>query len=464
MSVISSDVSTNPVTALAELVEQTRFDTLSESAVHATRTFLLDTLGCGVAGSSAPKVDAVVAAAQGWGEGGEATVWGDRRRLPAAQACIANGYRIHALEWDCVHEPAVVHPMATLLPALLANAERRSAAGRPVDGRQLILSIALGVEIAAMIGAASTSVMRFFRPATCGGFGVVAGLGSMEGFKASTMMDAFGLQYGQTSGTMQAHVEGSTLLGLQVGFNGRAGLTSIDLARAGMNGPKDILTGRYGYYTLFETSHDIATWWAKLGREWQITRVSHKPFPSGRLTHAAVDALQQAQAELGFAAADLESVEIAVPPLAYRLVGRPDIPEPTPNYARLCIPYVGAVTLLDGSCEPESFAPGRLSDPGVHAVAARIQVREDDNPDVNALWPQSFDLRLRDGRRWQRVIATPIGHPDNPLSTERHLAKFRKCWSVSGMPAAQGEQVLDLVDRLESVDDVSALARLLARV
>jgi 2-methylcitrate dehydratase PrpD len=62
------------------------------------------------------------------------------------------------------------------------------------------------------------------------------------------------------------------------------------------------------------------------------------------------------------------------------------------------------------------------------------------------------------------VIATPIGHPDNPLSTERHLAKFRKCWSVSGMPAAQGEQVLDLVDRLESVDDVSALARLLARV
>lgn len=459
----ASASSENPVTALADLVARARFADLSEAAVRATRTFLLDTLGCGVAGSTAPKVDAVVDAAQRWGAGEEATVWGDRRRLPAAQACIANGYRIHALEWDCVHEPAVVHPMATLLPALLANAERRAAAGAPVDGRQLLLSIALGVEIAAMIGAASTSVMRFFRPATCGGFGVVAGLGSMERLDTATMMNAFGIQYGQTSGTMQAHVEGSTLLGLQVGFNGRAGLTSIDLAMAGMSGPKDVLTGPYGYYKLFETSHDIPGWWARLGEQWQITRVSHKPFPSGRLTHAAVDALQQAQAELGFRAEDLAAAEIAVPPLAYRLVGRPDIPEPAPNYARLCIPYVGAVTLIDGSCQPEAFAADRLKDPAIHAVASRITVRQDDNPDVNALWPQRFDLSLRDGRRWQRVIETPIGHPDNPLSTERHLAKFRRCWTLSGMPATQGEQVIGMVDALESVDDVARLARLLAR-
>jgi aconitate decarboxylase len=463
MSAASFTAHDNPLTALAELVAHSRFEHLSEAAVKATRIFLLDTLGCGVAGSTAPKVDAVVNAASRWGEGGQATVWGDRRRLPAAQACIANGYRIHALEWDCVHEPAVVHPMATLLPALLAHAERRAQAGQPVDGRQLILSIALGVEIAAMIGAASTSVMRFFRPATCGGFGVVAGLGSMQGLGADTLMNAFGIQYGQTSGTMQAHVEGSTLLGLQVGFNGRAGLTSIDLAEAGLSGPREVLTGQYGYYKLFETSHDIPTWWARLGKQWQITRISHKPFPSGRLTHAAVDAFQQAQRELGFSAEQLASAQIAVPPLAYRLVGRPDIPEPAPNYARLCIPYVGAVTLIDGGCEPEAFATARLSDSAVHRVAARIHVKQDENPDVNALWPQAFDLTLTDGRSWSRVIETPIGHPDNPLSPERHLAKFRRCWALSGMPEEQGEQVISLVDRIESLSDVAVLARQLAR-
>ena len=272
----------NPTRDLAELVERARFTDLSARAVESAKTFLLDTLGCGVAGGTGPKVDALIGAAGGWGDGAQATLWGDARRLPAPQAALANGYQIHALEWDCVHEPAVVHPMATLIPALIAHAERRSAAGRPVSGRDLLLALSLGVEIAAMIGAASKSVMKFFRPATCGGFGAVAGLGSMEGLDAATMMHAFGIQYGQTSGTMQAHVEGSLLLGMQVGFNGRAGLTSIDLAMAGLTGPQQILTGMYGYYKLFETEHDIAGWWPRLGREWQAGSPMLRSMPSSR--------------------------------------------------------------------------------------------------------------------------------------------------------------------------------------
>lgn len=262
----------NPTRDLAELVARSRFEDLSPQAVQSAKTFLLDTLGCGVAGSSAPKVDALVGAVSAWGAGEQATVWGETRKIPAPQAALINGYQIHALEWDCVHEPAVVHPMATLIPALIAHTERRAEAGRPIDGKGLLLALTLGVEIAAMIGAASKSVMRFFRPATCGGFGVVAGLGSMEGLDADTLMHAFGIQYGQTSGTMQAHVEGSMLLGLQVGFNGRAGMVSIDLARAGATGPQQVLTGLYGYYKLFESEHDIPTWWARLGAPWQITR------------------------------------------------------------------------------------------------------------------------------------------------------------------------------------------------
>ena len=453
----------NPTRDLAELVERARFDDLSGHAVESAKTFLLDTLGCGVAGGTGPRVDALIGTVAGWGEGAQATIWGDGRRVPAPQAALANGYQIHALEWDCVHEPAVVHPMATLIPALMAHAERRSAAGRPVSGRDFLLALSLGVEIAAMIGAASKSVMKFFRPATCGGFGVVAGLGSMERLDVSTLMHAFGIQYGQTSGTMQAHVEGSLLLGLQVGFNGRAGLSSIDLAMAGLTGPQQVLTGMYGYFKLFESEHDIAGWWPKLGREWQITRLSHKPFPSGRLTHAAVDAIQQARAELGFDAQDVASISASVPPLTHRLVGRPDIADPAPNYARLCIPYVCAITLLDGTCGPEAFAAARLSDPRVHEIAARVTVSLDDNPDVNALWPQRFVITLRDGRRWERRIDTPIGHPDNPLGRERHLAKFRKCWAIGGMPVARGEELIARVDALEQSPDAAELAGLLAR-
>jgi aconitate decarboxylase len=453
----------NPTRSLADLVERTRFADLSPKAVECAKIFLLDALGCGVAGGSGPKVGALIGAVSAWGQANEATVWGDGRRLPAPQAALINGYQIHALEWDCVHEPAVVHPMASLISSLVAHSERRSAAGRPVDGKSFLVALAVGVEVATTMGAASKSLMRFFRPATCGGFGVVAGVGALEALDADTMMHAFGIQYGQTAGTMQAHAEGSMTLGLQVGSNGRAGMTSVDLAMAGITGPQDVLTGQYGYYQLFETEHDIPTWWARLGREWQVTRISHKPFPSGRLTHAAVDAIQQARAELKFEAADVVSLSARVPPLTHRLVGRPDLPDPTANYARLCIPYVSAITLIDGTCDPAAFSPARLRDPAVHELASRVAVHLDDNPDVNALWPQEFELVLRDGRRWSRRLATPIGHPDNPLSRERYLAKFRHCWSIGGLDRARAEELVGLIDSLEACPDVGRIPSFLVR-
>ena len=109
----------NPLVPLAELVARTRFEDLSPHAVAAAKTFILDTLGVGVAGSTGPRVTELIATLASWGERADATVWVDGRKLPAVQAAIANAYQIHSLEWDCVHEPAVVHPMATLFSALL---------------------------------------------------------------------------------------------------------------------------------------------------------------------------------------------------------------------------------------------------------------------------------------------------------------------------------------------------------
>lgn len=453
---------TNPVLPLAELAARTRHEDLPPRAIDAAKTFILDTLGVGVGGASAPRVRELVDTAAGWGAGEEATVWVDGRRLPAGAAAVVNAYQIHALEWDCVHEPAVVHPMATLFSALVAAAERRGVRGRPVSGKELLLATVLGVEVACTIGAASRSPMRFFRPATVGGFGVVAGAGRMAGFDVPAFVDAFGILYGQTSGTLQAHLEGSMVLGLQVGFNARAGLNAVDLAAAGLTGPHDVLVGPYGFYRLFEPESDIAAWWSQLGKTWQITRLSHKPFPSGRLTHAAIDAVQRARKERAFSAEEVESIHGWVTPLTFRLVGRPDIPEPAPNYARLCIPFVMATECIRGEVGPEAFAGPALTAPATHALAARIRVEEAPNRDPNALWPQRFAIRLKDGWTWDHVVDKAIGHPDNPLARDAQLAKFRRCWALAPRPLAAAEAVIGAVEALETLADVrdlTALAR-----
>ena len=448
----------DPIHRLARHVAGARHTAFPPDVVLAVKTFVLDTLGVGVAGSGDPLSARIAETVAGWGAAEEATVWGTGQRLPAQGAAFVNAFQIHCLEYDSVHEGAVVHAMATLLSAVAALAEHRGG----VTGRDLITAVVAGVDVAAALGLAATGGMTFFRPATAGAFGAVASLGSIEGLAPDALVNAFGIVAGHACGTMQAHDEGSRLLPAQIAFNARGALTALDLAAAGLAGPRDVLEGRFGYFRLFESgAWDLGPVLAELGRVWQITRVSHKPFPSGRATHAAIDGVLRLKRQHGFAAGEVASVCATVPPLIQRLVGRPDRPGATASYARLCIPYVVATALLCDSLDVADFAPERLADPAVRELAARVAVVTDGNPDPNALMPQRIEVVLRSGLRHEMTLESALGHPASPLTREQHLAKFRRCWTYGrqSLAAERGEQLIALIDRLESVPDDASCSR-----
>lgn len=427
------------------------------------RTFLLDSLGVGIAGSSGTSVSDLIRVASVWGAGDESTVWVTGERLPAQAAAMVNAYQIHCLEYDCVHEGAVVHPMATVLSALLAYVERRSVAGRPVAGRDFLLAFAIGVDIAAYFGMAASGAVRFFRPATAGGFGATAATARLEGLDLNDVKDALGIMYGQTSGTLQPHEEGSPVLGLQTGFNARGALSAVDLAAAGFAGPHDILDGPYGYFRMFEGGlFDLDQIWSNLGRTWQISQLAHKPFPSGRLTHGVVEALQRVTRDLGVSAEGIVRITGHVPPLVHRLVGRPDRQGPDANYAKLCLAYVAGVWLARGQVDVPEFRSPVLSDPEVHKYAANVSVVCDGNPDENALAPQRFVFELADGRTHEVRLPQVLGHPEIPLTDEMNRDKFRRClgYASRSFTPEQGAALEAAVDGIEDIGDAAELVRL----
>ena len=169
--------------------------------------------------------------------GEQARVWSHGARLSAAGAAVCNGYQIHNGEFDCVHEGAVVHTFTVPVAAALAWAEREGGVG----GRDFLTALALGVDVACHLGVASKSPLRFFRPATAGAFGAVAAIGRLAGFDAATLVNAFGTVLGQLAGTMQAHTEGSPLLGMQIGFSGRNAIVACDMAAGGLAAPHGVL-------------------------------------------------------------------------------------------------------------------------------------------------------------------------------------------------------------------------------
>ncbi|MGP1275476.1 MAG: MmgE/PrpD family protein [Caulobacterales bacterium] len=418
----------NPQTRLTRHVLETRFEDIPEAAWQAARTFYLDTLCVGAAGSASPLAEPVRSVARRWGEGQGGTVWGTGERLPAASAAYVNAFQIHCQEYDCVHERAVVHPMATIGAALTAEAEDRGH-----SGRDLLAAIILSVDVAAGLGVAVSSPIRFFRPATAGLFGATLGIARLRGFDEALARNAIGYALAQAAGTMQAHVEGKPALPVQIAHAARAALVACDLAEAGLEGPSDALEGPYGYLPLFEESWDLGPVIAALGTIWRITEVSHKPWPTGRAAQGGIALMLKARGE-GVSADEVESITLIAPPLIRRLVGRSVQPGMGINHARLCFGYVGARALLGGEVSLQDFQPDRLTDPETLALAARISVVEDGSDDPAQFVPQRADIRLRDGRLVTVSTDRLYGSPALPMTLEDQQRKYAACLAFAGLP------------------------------
>jgi 2-methylcitrate dehydratase PrpD len=376
---------------------------------------LADTLAVGAAGAKSPEAAKVFEHIFRSGAGQSARLFtGDR--APEAAAAFFNGFAIHCLEWDAVHEAAVVHALSVVTAALLAASDRRGGS----DPDVFLTALAVGVDIASGLGIAATGPMRFFRPATAGVIGAALAVARLDGQTRAQMADVLGLAYSFAGGTMQAHVEGSIALPLQIARAAQAAVQAVDLVKAGLTGPHDVLEGPFGYSALIEPL-DLSRY--TTGAPWRISEVSTKPFPCGRASHGVLAALDDVRGS----PRGVSKIVAHVPPLIARLVGRPYRTDMTPAYARLCLPLLCALMLRTGRIDPRRFTTETFVDPLIQELAGMVTVEVDGNPDTNALSPQQMTVTYADGGTETIAIPHTLGSPDAPMDTHQIAQKRDLC-------------------------------------
>lgn len=428
------------------------WNALPDATQAAARDFLFDSLAVGVAGRNAAHADDLLTMVKGWGEDDAAGVLGrPGLRLPATSAAFLNAFQIHGQEFDCVHEPAVLHPMATVLSALLAEIDR----GEPVTGAEMLAAIVAGVDVAVTLGLAAPGPLKFFRPATAGIFGCVAGIARLRRMERETALDAFGHALALVSGTMQAHLEGKPALPLQVANSARNSLMAVDLARTGMPGVRAPLEGPFGYFALMEGECAVPAALARLGIGHRIEEVSWKPYPTGRAGHGGIVAVQSMMRDQGLSVETLDRLEYRAPPLIHRLVGRPAKPVMEPGYARLCLPYLAAVTLLRGRPGLADFDDASRNDPVILELAAKVTVVADDNADAAAFVPARAIATLTDGHTLTLDIPALFGSPAWPLTHAQQKEKARDCLAFAGLESCLHD-LIAFTTKLETVPDAAA--------
>jgi len=175
---------------LVGYVSETNYDQLPKEVVEETKKFILDTLGVGLAGVREPGCKEVVDLVKTWSSnpaGSTILFYGDKVAPP--EAAFANSVLMHALDFDDTLDSSAIHAYVSSLPAALSLAEVQKGTG----GKDLIASVALGVDITCRIASAITTPLSWIRTATCGSFGAASAAAKILKLDGKAMLAASAL-------------------------------------------------------------------------------------------------------------------------------------------------------------------------------------------------------------------------------------------------------------------------------
>jgi 2-methylcitrate dehydratase PrpD len=434
MSVATEDKTL--ATQLAEFAHSVRYEDLPAEVVSSIKSRVLDILGICAAATPLETSRAVRAYAATQAGIGQASAIGVNEALPASQAAFVNGVLAHSLDYDDTHLPSVLHPSATVVPAVLAAAQAKGA-----TGKEAIRAIAIGLEVCVRLGMAgydsdkqNSTFFEHGQHATsiCGSMGAAAGIAAMYG-DAELVRNALGVTASMSSGIIEANRTGGTVKRIHCGWAAHSAIVAVDLVRYGLTGPPTVLEGRFGFFQAWlHGKFDSSQITEGLGTSWSIEDIFFKPYPANHFTHAAVDAAAEIRRS-GISPEDIKSMVLGVPAPNLRTIGEPiDVkrrPE-TAYMAQFSAPYAVVAGLLGGSgleVGLDDYTDELARDPYRRQLMAKVDVVVDDTcTDIFPMqFPAILTVTLNDGRTVEKRVLTNRGGNKRPLNFDELDQKFR---------------------------------------
>lgn len=450
--------SDDPASALAEHVHGCGLADLPAATLSATCEDILDTFGCLLGGSGAPGIGELCRVLAGWGGAPESQVMLRQRRLPAPHAAMMNASMAHALDFDdTLDHGGSIHPGASVLAASLAVADMIGGA----SGCEVLLAVALGLDVSCRVALASTLDRGWHRTAAMGVFGAAAASGKLLRLTVDQMVNALGIAFSQAAGNRQCIVDGALTKRLHAGQAASTGVLAALLAREGFTGARHIFLGQFGFFRLYQPDgYDAAKLTEGLGHVFRGDELSFKPHACGRPQHGILDAAiaVRDQLKLGTIGGLSEVTEVSVTcPTAMvdeQFHGAPHKRRPTQIVeAQFALPYLVAVALVHGRVGIAEVAD--IHNVRVLDVSARIAGVAGERH------KSGVAVSLRDGRTARAGVGRPLGSPDNRLSADQLEKKFDDCARNAVRPLSDDavRAAVHTIRHLEDVPDVGELLR-----
>lgn len=442
---------------LASFCHRLRYEALPAEVVDRAKYFFLDYLGVAVRGSLSDSSQPLYQLIAHLGAAGRGTLLGRREKVAFPYAALANGTAAHSLELDDTHQGGSIHLGVSVFSAALAVAEHVGA-----GGKDFITAAVAGFEVAARVAMAvrpQEHYRRGFHPtATCGTFGGAVTAAKLFGLAEDRLVSALGIAGSQAAGSMEFLTDGAWTKRLHPGWAAFSGVHAALLAREGFFGPQTILEGRDGFLRAYSANPDPRRVTEGLGVDFQILRTAVKPHACCRYTQAPIDAVLAVVNAHDVRPQDVERVTIGMLETGIPVICEPAARKYRPLNvvdAQFSLPFGVAVALVRRRAGLEEFTPQMLHDPLVRALMPKVGYARDPELEKHypREWPAWARVTLKDGRQLSARVRYPKGDPENPLSWEELVEKYR---ALAG--AVWDRKTLDTVqDRVWRLEEAQSL-------
>jgi 2-methylcitrate dehydratase len=448
------------LTFLARYADELSYDKLTASAVREVKRRLIDSFGCALgAYRFEPPTIARAHALEATATPG-ATVLGTAHRSPAELAAFANGVMIRYLDFNdmSMAKYGGGHP-SDMIAAVVAAAEYSNA-----DPRDVVTGVVLAYELMDRLAdVCDISIGRGWDYPTWIAMGSAYGASKALGLSGEQTAHAVAIAAVANVTLFQTRRGTLSMWKGSAGGNAsRNGLFAALLARRGMTGPADAFGGESGFFGQVAGGPVALPPFGGNGRRYKIEDSKLKAFPADYEAQTSVHPALELHETIGGRVEEIESVDILTYGVAIRIAA--DTPAKwaptTRETADHSIPYLVAVALTRGAVGIEDFASERISDPELHALMAKIRIRE--NEEYTSAYPESTYFRLelttRSGERHVAQVRYPKGHPKNPMTDAEVEEKFRR--QASELMAT--EQIDAVLERWWNLEEAVSVAGLMA--
>jgi 2-methylcitrate dehydratase PrpD len=434
---------------LAAFVATSSWADIEPGLRHEAKRSLLNFFGCALGAAQSAPIETAVRVLNHVCGPAQASLIGRAERLDILSASFINAASANLLDYDDTHLNTVIHPTAPVAPAVLALAEEHGYSGSAV-----LLAFIVGAEVECRIGN-GVSPGHYARgwhiTATCGVFGAAAASAKLLGLSAVETANALGIAASQSAGLVENLSTAAKNVG--VGNAARNGLFAALLAQGGYEAAPTSIEGPLGWARASGDAPDLSAMLDGLGNRWELLQNTYKPYPSGIVFHAIVDACLTLRREHKLDPGSIESVTVSGDSL---LLARGDRVVRNERDARVSIHHTAAVALIFGAAGLTEYSAQTVNDERVREFRSRVRAELSSDLPRGAA---RVDVRRRDGRIVSATILHARGSAEYPLSDRDIEAKVRDL-GRQGAPRGNIDAIIEAVWRLEEAIDVRSLMAL----